>query len=141
MKIVFDADTLGQGRPRGSVTGVVYFDFGAGRQFPCAGWNDFVVVLSNWWSAAFDELVHGQASAELLFMDGPHAVTAIGQGRARLLLRCKNGRDDAAPFEVTVGLGDLGRELARFAEDVSRACASAGIESDDLDDLRRRLPH
>ena len=141
MRIVFDADTLGQRRPRGSVTGVVYFDFGAGRQFPCAGWNDFVVVLSNWWRAAFDELLHGQSSAELLFMEGPHGITAIDQGRARLLLRCRNGRDDAATFEAAVGLGDLARELARLDEDVSRACASAGIESDDLDDLRRRLPY
>jgi hypothetical protein len=41
VRICFDPGTLRQSRS-GSITGVVYFEFGPERQFPSPGWNDFV---------------------------------------------------------------------------------------------------
>jgi hypothetical protein len=49
---VFDPNTVHQSKS-GAITGVLYFEFGSNRQFPAAGWNDFVVVLANEWKAAF----------------------------------------------------------------------------------------
>jgi hypothetical protein len=46
MRVLFDHDTLRQGK-RGSVTGIVYFEFSPEVQFPEAGWNDFVIVVAN----------------------------------------------------------------------------------------------
>jgi hypothetical protein len=79
MRIVFDPNTLHQSK-MGSVTGVVYFDFDANRQFPMAGWNDVVVVVATWWIDAFRQIVGGQIGAEFLFMDGPCWITAVPQG-------------------------------------------------------------
>jgi hypothetical protein len=139
MRIVFDPNTLHQSK-MGSVTGVVYFDFGAKRQFPVTGWSDFVIVVVNWWLAALDCISHGGMETELRFMDGPYWIAVVAQEGANLLLRCTEDRRDAGVvYEVVVGVGDLRRELTDLAGEVSQACARAGIESADLDHLRRHL--
>jgi hypothetical protein len=125
----------------GSVTGVVYFEFSPDQQFPVVGWNDFVVVVANWWRAALEELIEGQAEVDFRFMDGPYWITAVFQG-AFLRFHCTEGRRGAGlQYEVVVQVDDLKRELLTFAWSVSVACKRAGIESADLDELRRNLPN
>ena len=88
----------------GSVTGVVYFDFGGRRQFPAAGWSDFVIVVVSWWLAALDRISQGGVETELHFMDGPYWIVIAAQTGAKLLLRCSENRRDAeAIYEVIVG--------------------------------------
>ncbi len=43
-QIIFDAKSLELSN-KGSITGILYFDFGD-FQFPGIGWSDFVVVTS-----------------------------------------------------------------------------------------------
>ncbi|KRR20798.1 hypothetical protein CQ14_26225 [Bradyrhizobium lablabi] len=139
MRIVFDPKTLHQSK-MGSVTAVVYFDFGGERQFPGAGWSDFVVVVVNWWLAALDRICQGEIETELRFMDGSYWVVVVAQDGANLLLRCTGGRQDAEEvYEVVVRLRDLRSELNNLASKVSQACAMAGIQSVDLDHLRKHL--
>ena len=90
MRIVFDAITLHQSQ-RGSITGVVCFDFGERRQFPEADWNDFVVVIAGWWITAMEQLGRGRAKVELRFMDGPYWITAVTQG-PNVQLQCVEDR-------------------------------------------------
>ncbi len=123
----------------GSVTGVVYFDFGSDRQFPSAGWSDFVVVISSWWLVALEELVQGTVESDLLFMDGPYRIAAVTR-EPGILLRCTEVRIGAGVlYEVAVGVEDLKRELMIFARHVSNACEDANIQSADLDVLRKLL--
>ena len=139
MRILFDPNTLQQSK-RGSVTGDVYFEFSPDQQFPVAGWNDFVVVVANWWRAALEQISEGQAEAKFLFMDGPYWITAVSQG-TDLVLRCIEDRRGAGlVYQVVIQLDDLKRELITLARDVSVACKAAGIESADLDELRSHLP-
>jgi hypothetical protein len=140
MQIVFDSTTLHQGK-MGSVTGVVYFDFGSVGQFPMFRWNDFVVVVLTWWMAALEELNLGSEQACFRFMDGPYWITGIAQGQ-NILLRCTEDRVGAGVlYEVVVALKDLRRELTSFSSQLLRACTQAGIQSEDLDDLVRQLPN
>ena len=140
MRIIFDPTTLHQSK-RGSVTGVVYFDFGSVGQFPCAGWNDFVVVILTWWWAALEELIQDSEEVCLHFMDGPYWITAIAQGRD-ILLRCTEDRTGAGVlYEVIVAVEDLKYELMSFSSQLLSACAKADIRSEILDDLRRHLPN
>jgi hypothetical protein len=140
VRIFFEPNTLRQSK-KGSVTGVVYFEFSPDRQFPAPGWNDFVVVVANWWRFALEQIIEGQAEADLWFMDGPYRITAIFQG-TNLLLRCiEDRRGVGLVNEVVVQVDDLKRELLSFARHVSAACKAAGIESADLDELRCHLPN
>ena len=139
MRIVFDPTSIHQSR-LGSVTGVVYYDFGGDQQFPIAGWNDFVVVVANWWLAALEGMTHGTNETRLRFMDGPYWITVVSQGGSAVLLRCVEERTRASVVnEVIVEVDALSRSLKKLANDVSRACAEAHIESHDLDNLRKYL--
>jgi hypothetical protein len=126
MRILFDPTTVQQGES-GSVTGVVYFEFTPDLQFPVAGWNDFVVVVANWWRAALEQMSEGQAEAKFPFMDGPYWITAISRG-TDLLLRCiKDRRGVGVVHEAVVQLDDLEREVITFARGVSVACKAAAL--------------
>ena len=140
MQIIFDPTTLHQSK-RGSVTAVVYFDFGSVGRFPGPGWNDFVAVILTWWLAALEELIQGSEEVCFRFMDGPYWITAIAQGRD-VLLRCTEDRIGAGVlYEVTVAVEHLKYELMSFSSRLLSACAKADIRSAILDDLRRHLPN
>jgi len=139
MRILFDPNTLRQSRS-GSITGVVYFEFGPERQFPSRGWNDFVVVLASWWLVAVKEITEGTSEVKLRFMDGPYWITVVSQEGA-LFLRCtEDQRGAVVVYEIKVELGNLIGEIFTFARNVSNACKTAGISSVDLDNLRTALP-
>jgi len=139
VRLIFDPATLRQSRS-GSITGVICYDFGEQRQFPAPDWNDFVVVVLNWWIAALEEMTAGSQQVKFQFMDGPYWITAVPQGEGGLLLNCIEDRRDAGRlFEVLVTECDLRRELMGAARNVLRACATAGIESSELNELRTRL--
>jgi hypothetical protein len=108
VRISFDPATLHQSRS-GSITGVVYFEFGPERQFPSLGWNDFVVVLASWWMVALKEVAEGAPEVKLYFMDGPYWITVVSQ-EGGLLLRCTEDRRGAGVvYELRAKLGDLER--------------------------------
>lgn len=104
-----------------------------------AGWNDFVIVVANWWMAALQQIVEGQTAAEFRFMDGPYWITAVPQD-ANLLLRCIEDRPDVGEvYTVVVEVRDLQRELNTFSRALSDACEKAAVQSTDLDQWRRHL--
>jgi hypothetical protein len=140
VRISFDPSTLHQGR-LGSITGVVYFEFGPERQFPSLGWSDFVVVLASWWMVALKEITKGTSEIKLYFMDGPYWITVVSQEH-ELLLRCtEDNRGAGVVYEFRVEPGDLTGEIFAFARKVSDACKTAGISSADLDNMRTALPN
>jgi hypothetical protein len=140
MRIFFDPNTLHQGQS-GSITGVVYFDFSPGQEFPSKGWNDFVVVLASWWIQSLTEISNGTSEVKLRFMDGPFWITAV-PNRENLILRCiEDGRDVVVKCEVEVDLDELTAEIFSFAQRVSVACEAAGMRSTDLDTMRAGLPN
>ncbi|WP_148314476.1 hypothetical protein [Sorangium cellulosum] len=141
MRIAFEPSTLHKSK-MGAVTGVVYFDFGPEQRFPVAGWNDFVVVVAGWWLAALSQITRTGGENVLRFMDGPYWITVIPQECSKLLLRCTEDRRGAGVVQsTTVDLDEFEREINGFARAVSLACAAAGVESADLENLRSLLPN
>ena len=60
-----------------ALTGEICFEVGE-VYFPDQRWNDFVVVILNWWIKAVSRIKNSKngVSEELLFMDGPYLVRA-----------------------------------------------------------------
>ncbi|MGJ5177254.1 hypothetical protein ACQR16_00530 [Bradyrhizobium oligotrophicum] len=139
MKIVFESDTLHQSQ-MGSITAVVYFDFGNGLKFPAEGWNDFVAVIASWWTRAFEKIVTQHDTEKFFFMDGPYWISAVPQGKDLRLICVEDRRGRGLSCEVVTGMDDMRRELAALARRVSEACLKAGIDSPDLNALRSTLP-
>jgi hypothetical protein len=140
MQIIFDSKTLHQSK-MGSITAVVYFEFGSEKKFPGVGWNDFVVVVANWWSYELKQIMEGQTKGKFRFMDGPYWIDAVSQQEG-LLLRCvEDRRGVGLVYEAVVQMDEFERELRALTRNVSNACKRAGIVSSDLDTLRRSLPN
>jgi|SRR3954466_6955325 RNA polymerase subunit RPABC4/transcription elongation factor Spt4 len=140
MQIVFDPGTLHQSRA-GSITAVVYFDFGNGVRFPGEDWNDFIVVITNCWTRAFAEIVAHSREQKFLFMDGPYWISASPQGEYVRLICVEDRRSAGPACEVLVRTEEMRHQLVVLARNVSSACHRAGIESSDLNSLRVQLPN
>jgi hypothetical protein len=138
---MFDESTLHQSK-KGSITGVVYFDFG-GVLFPDERWNDFVVVVATWWLAALDRLERdAEREVVLQFMDGPYSITLTPQDTNTILLRCiENRRSGGVLHEEHMELSQLAAQVRRLARQVASACSRNGFESSDVDTLKRHLPN
>jgi len=139
MTIKFEPASIHQNKS-GAISGVIYFDFGSGIQFPISGWNDFVVVIANWWMSSFAEIARGVDQTQFRFMDGPYWIIALLQGDSSVLLQCTEDRPGAGiVHESIVKIEDLSSSILRFARDVVRACSEAKIKSTDLFELQKKL--
>jgi hypothetical protein len=138
---MFDESTLHQSK-NGSITGVVYCDFG-GVLFPDDRWNDFVVVVATWWLAALDRLERGaEREVVLQFMDGPYSIALTRQDANAILLRCTESRRNGGVLhEEHMELPELAAQVRRLARQVASACSRNGFKSSDVDTLKRHLPN
>lgn len=143
MRIVFDESTLEQSsnanRP---VTGVLYFDF-SGFAFPDERWNDFAVVIASWWLEALERLERGiEDEVVLRFMDGTYWVDLSRQDGDIVLLRCtEDRRNVGVVHEEYASLSEVSAQVCQLARQLASACGRGGIESSDVDALRRCLPN
>ena len=74
MEIVIDNSSLKRSIS-GSITGTIYLQID-NIQFPAYKWNDFVVVLLNWWIEALQSVEYKSEKNKSLpfrFMDGPYS--------------------------------------------------------------------
>jgi hypothetical protein len=110
---------------------------------PGERWNDFVVVVVTWWLDALEKLERSvDREVVLRFMDGPYWITAIRQDGTTALLQCTEDRRGAGVVhEAYVDLSALTELVRRLARRVASACARRGIESNEVDTLRRYLPN
>ena len=143
MRIVFDPTTVAQSSSASrSITGVVYFDFGA-TCFPAERWSDFAVVITGWWLDAVHRLEKGiDSEVELFFMDGPYHIVATALSSDEVKLRCiERRRTPLVNHEEVVRLADLREQVRRLAREVAAVCSRAGMQSSDLDKLKSYLPN
>ena len=141
MQIIFDESTLHQSK-KGSITGVVFFDFGE-VLFPDDRWNDFVVVVATWWLGALERLERGiDREVVFEFMDGPYSIMLTRQDANNVLLRCIEDRSNGGILhQERVELPALAALVRRLARQIASACRRNGLESSDVDTLKRYLPN
>ncbi len=61
-------------RKPGPATGDIWLVID-GRKFPILGWNDFVVVILNFWATALTRLIRDDSKSEIIdFMEGAYCV-------------------------------------------------------------------
>jgi len=139
MDLIFDHTSLNQSA-MGTITGTVFFEFWT-YQFPTSGWNDFVVVLANWWLDAVVEMERGFVpSVRFQMMDGPYWIVAVDTGEQSVRLECmEDRRQPAVVHEEIVSVAILGHVVRRFARQVLSACLRRGFRSLDLDELGQRI--
>lgn len=136
MKIIIDEKSFQQGKS--NITGIVYFSTENHCQFPCEGWNDFVVVIATWWLRALDDLDDLKATTKLLFMDGPYWVNLRHVDPDHLWVEFFEDRKGCGVIETfTINKIDFFEMVLDFANRISKVCESKSFVSDDLKELRR----
>lgn len=135
--IVFEPDTF-ERSDNGTITGVIYFDFGD-FQFPEIRWNDFVVVIVGWWIEAMLRLSNGLTRIEdLKFMDGPLKVRITTNGNRSCTVECiDNGRGSVVEYSKTSSIDELLSAAMHTGSLLLGVCEANNWCSEDLNLLKK----
>jgi hypothetical protein len=124
----------------GTISGVIYFDFGD-YQFPEIEWNDFVVVILGWWLEAAIRLSKGLTSNEdLKFMDGPLQVRITNKDNMFCTIECiDSGRDSAVEYSKVVSIDELLSGVRHAGNLLLDICKDNNWHSDDINLLSKLI--
>ena len=125
---------------QGKITGSIWLSM-AGREFPAIGWNDFVVIILNWWlEALLALLVRKTDLGTFQFMDGPYRVVIRFLDAERALLEFFDDHEgNGLVAASTVIKADLLAEVIGAAKQVSDLLAEHNWVDAEVDKLRSNL--
>jgi hypothetical protein len=133
-----DSNSIEQSRNK-TITGSIYFDFG-GYKFPEIGWNDFVVVVINWWLTALRNLAIGLSEFEKLsFMDGPFFLTIEKLDEDKCKIECFERYAENSKFSCDLSLKKLSFSILKAAMEVEAICIEQHWDTDDISELRSNI--
>jgi len=122
---------------RDSLTGVVFWTFN-GKSFPEDRWNDFVLVLANWWLNSVKILRSGKGT-RFDFMDGPFRINCK---HVRGLVYCEfldTRRERQIDGEWVGSLKEISDAILEYAKAVLLFCTQSGLSNKDVKSLQRDL--
>ncbi|MCP5348374.1 MAG: hypothetical protein H7A04_16095 [Pseudomonadales bacterium] len=132
-----DCSTLERSRT-GTITGELAVRV-EGEWFPERQWNDFPVVVLEWWLAALLDL-RAADSVDLRFMDGPFLVRLSPQHQSMFRLEgVEDGQIRRVNVATEVSIRQVYDSIIRAAQLVDKACTERGWSSDDVRRLQSTL--
>jgi hypothetical protein len=135
--VAFDKDSI-QRSSSGQITAKLCLRIG-GQYFPDEHWDDFAVVVLQWWLTQAVYMLSGQRDLVLRFMDGPFECRLERLDDARLSVKLyKSGSLDGA-FDEVFSIESIIAELTRAAEAVLGVCKALGWTSPETDALQFSL--
>ena len=133
----------------GAITGRISVRHGSLR-FPEAEWNDFVVIVLDWWCESCSALLRGAEQREFWFMDGPFCFRAqpmSDDAWSIQFLQLRSAVDRSAVVNDVVPTTPNGlmirplpfvHSLVTSADAVLDACRQRGWSSPETESLQRR---
>ena len=121
----------------GSITGVVAISV-SGNFFPAPNWDDFPVVILNWWLEPLSRILDGRSNLwNCRFMDGPVLMQIM---QLEDDLWCVTGlHNDSVEFKAKISCRVFIQSLLYAAREVLAACINRGWKSRDIDNLASTL--
>ena len=124
-------------RMSGAINGVVWLTID-GNAFPAQQWDDFPVVILNWWLQSLNGLVTNQSKrARCNFMDGPFWFEVKTAQNGELMLRFyrSSKAGDELRMQVRSSLSMIVETMRSAAKTVIDVCKKEGWHSSDLEQL------
>jgi hypothetical protein len=134
LQLGFDEQLIRRYESRGSDPLIEIHWRESGMDYPSPDWLDFGLVLLDCWFGAADRLLHGASEEDLVFMDGPYALTVRREGG--LLRVCGRGITE----RWTVSLAALVAEILRGAETAVAELARLGVAEKQRQSFQRAIP-
>jgi hypothetical protein len=132
-KIIVNVDEA-QRFNSGRVKCVIYCQFGT-TFFPDDLWDDFAVIILEWWTqAALRLLIQSSDYEELLFMDGSFQMDAQLKEAGKCEITYFNRYEKERPV-FTASIDNLVSEVIKASEKVINKCKLEKWDSDDLTSL------
>ncbi|MCX2679365.1 hypothetical protein OOZ15_05365 [Galbibacter sp. EGI 63066] len=127
-------DTLTITKEGGRVFGNIYFtdqEF----SFPEKGWNDFVIIILNWWCSALKGLLlNERLQDEFLFMDGPFTVRVTYLKEEVFNLIFLSSDELEANYEVPIK--DFSNNYLREINSLIRKIDEFGWNDEEIESLK-----
>jgi hypothetical protein len=140
--VSFEIDVASlEARLSGAITANICLRLGE-HEFPARNWNDFAVVISEWWASALQRLLEGNSSRELVdFMDGPYAVEITATSSGELSFRTLRGVNRETQVTSCQGVPAtlFIQDFIGQARDLLRACERQNYWTDDVKGLQASL--
>ena len=138
MKVCLPIESLSRSGS-GAITGTIYLSDG-NFSFPSADWDDFVLVILDWWLEALATPLLPGAAKKCLFMDGDFAFRVSSHSADEWLVSCGNRADEHGTKQHVsmVNASEFWASLKNAADEVLEACQNRGWRSDDIDQLAQR---
>jgi hypothetical protein len=124
-----------------ALRGTIFFRKGS-IEFPTNDWDDFVVVLLEWWLRALMPIVRGEeASAELLFMEGPYQVNVEAISPTMIVLQFldRSSSEFMESDQAQQTLSDLIHQICDASDIVIDRAKGIDLQNRDLDRLHTTL--
>ncbi|PIE89513.1 MAG: hypothetical protein CR997_11120 [Acidobacteria bacterium] len=119
-------------------TGAIYFSID-GKEFPEKGWNDFLVIILNWWLSAILRIVNnGSTSESFTFMDGPFELhIEVTKDEKSLFLKGIHNMGECSTILISskVKQIDFFKTIINTSEKVVCFCKSKNWDFKDLTEL------
>lgn len=124
-----------------SITCEIYFKINE-FFYPEEGWNDFVIVILNWWLYAFKNFQSlNNDSFEMLFMDGPLKVKAKKNENNELEMVFIRRYIDCEDCICTIKCSEenLKKELLKAARKTLREISNQNWQTSDTEVLKKQI--
>jgi hypothetical protein len=119
----------------GDVIGFICCQYGT-KFFPEDVWDDFVVIILDWWIQAALRLVTQSSDEEkLLFMDGPFAMFIERLDNSQCEMTWVDTQQDGEKFSFTIPFNRFLEQLTKAVDLVINKCQKEKWKSDDLNSL------
>lgn len=137
--IVLNSNSVKQSN-NGTITGIIYYDFGD-YQFPEIGWNDFVAVILGWWLESVLRLAKGLTKNEdLKFMDGPLQLRLTSKDNTFCTVECIDSkRSSVVEYSDEVSIDELLSSIRHAVSLLLDICKDNKWHSDDIDILHKLI--
>lgn len=139
IKVKTDSLNMGESTSR-LVTGEICFMVGD-IFFPEIRWNDFVVVILNWWLDNIKKLRNSAigTSCDFKFMDGPFLVRGLKIEPDTIRMTFIKGRlkGEDILLSVNCNMENLADSLLKAAKEVIKEVNNRKWETKEIDDLRK----
>jgi hypothetical protein len=137
--VVIDESQLRQ-NPDGSITGVVFWIVN-NAPFPDNAWNDFIIVVLDWWIRGLIRMLRDHSPVEIMtFMDGPYEIRCTCNDGATAVIDCidRHGASRVIASANTT-IQHLATMMSAVVTRLLRACHQRRFTNADIVSLERSL--
>lgn len=124
---------------RKAVTGEIYFESN-GTYFPELHWNDFIIVVLNWWLRVIQKIYISNVGItdEFLFMDGPFLVRGckVSQETIHMDFIKSQLKGETILFSSNCRIGSFSDSVLATAKKIVAEVDNRKWDANELDKLR-----